>query len=426
MSSITICFIIALVAIVLYVTEWLPLPLTSLCVLVAMCLTGVLTASEALAGFSNTAVILLIGMMIIGQAFFTTGIAEDIGKALLRLTKGSEKRMIIFLLIIGLSSVVLPSLVIVTTFMPIIDTAVAQSNGKLTRKNTYMPLAISSLFSSNLSVAASSTMTAASGMMADSYVGRPLEFFEPAPVAAIACAIPFITYLTFAHKLEKKVFNFEEAPLAVLENEGGSNDKKQMPTWKKVLTFAVLIGVMVVLATTDLHMGIVMLTGAAILMVAKCIDMKEAYKSLSWPTVFIVAGSLALGKGLEVSGAAGVIANWLIEHLGSIGQIPFVMLVILMVLCTFLSNFMSNTAAVTTVLPIALQVASVVGANPVAFVIGVALAANFAMGTQLSVVTMTVTAKIGYRFKDYLIVGGLHNLLGIIVASISMYLFYFM
>lgn len=362
MSSITICFIIALVAIVLYVTEWLPLPLTSLCVLVAMCLTGVLTASEALAGFSNTAVILLIGMMIIGQAFFTTGIAEDIGKALLRLTKGSEKRMIIFLLIIGLSSVVLPSLVIVTTFMPIIDTAVAQSNGKLTRKNTYMPLAISSLFSSNLSVAASSTMTAASGMMADSYVGRPLEFFEPAPVAAIACAIPFITYLTFAHKLEKKVFNFEEAPLAVLENEGGSNDKKQMPTWKKVLTFAVLIGVMVVLATTDLHMGIVMLTGAAILMV----------------------------------------------------------------LCTFLSNFMSNTAAVTTVLPIALQVASVVGANPVAFVIGVALAANFAMGTQLSVVTMTVTAKIGYRFKDYLIVGGLHNLLGIIVASISMYLFYFM
>lgn len=394
MNPITICFIITAIAIILYVTEWLPLPLTSICVLVAMALTGVLTASEAMAGFSNTAVILLIGMMIIGQAFFTTGIAENIGTALLRLTKGSEKRMIIFLLIIGLSSIVLPSLVIVTTFMPIIDTAVARSNGKLTRKNTYMPLAISALFSSNLSVAASSTMTAASGMMADSYVGRPLEFFEPAPVAVIACAIPFITYLTFAHKLEKKVFNFEETP-------------------------------MVVLATTDLHMGIVMLTGSAILMVTKCIDMQEAYKAISWPTVFIVAGSLALGKGLEVSGAAGVIANWLIEHLGAVGQIPFVMLVVLMVLCTFLSNFMSNTAAVTTVLPIALQIASAIDTNPVAYVIGVALAANFAMGTQLSVVTMTVTSKIGYRFKDYLLVGGLHNLLGIIVASVAMYFFYF-
>ena len=73
MSQSTIAIIIILIITVLYATEVFPLAVTSLLAMSAMVVTGIIDWTEAFSGFSSSIVLMLIGVCIIGEAFFTTG-----------------------------------------------------------------------------------------------------------------------------------------------------------------------------------------------------------------------------------------------------------------------------------------------------------------------------------------------------------------
>ena len=82
MSQSTIAIIIILIITVLYATEVFPLAVTSLLAMSAMVVTGIIDWTEAFSGFSSSIVLMLIGVCIIGEAFFTTGLAESLGNML--------------------------------------------------------------------------------------------------------------------------------------------------------------------------------------------------------------------------------------------------------------------------------------------------------------------------------------------------------
>ncbi len=80
-------------AAVLLVTEWLRADLVALLVLVALGVSGVLTAREALAGFSNSAVISIIGVFILTAALERTGVTQQLGASLVHLGGSTETRI---------------------------------------------------------------------------------------------------------------------------------------------------------------------------------------------------------------------------------------------------------------------------------------------------------------------------------------------
>ena len=89
---------ILIVAVILLITEWIPMEVTALLSLGAVALTGLVTPAEALSGFSNPAVITVWAVFILSGGLTHTGVANAIGHFVMRLAGSSETRMIVVIM----------------------------------------------------------------------------------------------------------------------------------------------------------------------------------------------------------------------------------------------------------------------------------------------------------------------------------------
>jgi di/tricarboxylate transporter len=144
---------------------------------------------------------------------------------------------------------------------------------------------------------------------------------------------------------------------------------------------------------------------AGVLMVLTgCLTMDEAYQSIEWQAVFLVAGTLPLGIAMEKTGTAQLLAGLMVDAVGNLG--PTGLLIGFYVLTNLLTQFMSNAASTVLIAPIAIGAARQVGADPRSLLMAVAVAASSGFLTpvahQSNVLVMNPG---GYRFGDYLKVG---------------------
>ena len=96
-----IVFVVLILAIILYVSEVLPIDVVSVLVLLALALTNTLTPSEALSGFSDPAVITIAGFFVMSAALFNTGVVEAIGRHLIKIGGKGKTRFLIVMMIVA-------------------------------------------------------------------------------------------------------------------------------------------------------------------------------------------------------------------------------------------------------------------------------------------------------------------------------------
>jgi di/tricarboxylate transporter len=117
-----------------------------------------------------------------------------------------------------------------------------------------------------------------------------------------------------------------------------------------------------------------------------------------------VAGMLPLGIAMTKTGAASILATGLVRLAGPAG--PIALLAGLVVLTIVLAQAMKGAAVAAVMVPIAIQAAAQIHADPRALAMGVALATSMAFVTPLGhPVNILVMGEGGYRFRDYLRVG---------------------
>lgn len=430
MSQSTIAIIITIIVIILYATEVFPLAVTSLMAMCAMAITGIIDWTQAFSGFSSSIVLMLIGVCIIGESFFTTGLAEVIGNALKKFSALKEQYFSSILYLVACAmSAFLNASAVMAILMPVVDSLVYSTKGKVSRKHNYLPMGIGSIFGANLSIIGSTSMYMAHTLLKESD-GTGMAFFEPALSGAAACVVGLIVCMTFGYVLQQKQFTFKEnLPEAMIlgENENAESQGEKERTykpWKRV--FAGLTMVCCIIAfIAGCDIGGVAIVGAVAVMAAKCIGERRAYRGVSWETVFITAASMGFAAGVGESGAGKAIADFVIDISGSIGQSEVGMCMLILVLSTVLSNFMSNIGVVVLLVPICIQLAMAMGVAAVPYVMACAIGTNVSVATPVCVGPITVTTVAGYRFKDYFIVGGVYNILAAIVTGISLWIVYY-
>ena len=423
METSTIALIIMVISIILFATEKIPLAVVALLSMLAMAFSGCITYQEAFSGFSNTATLMIIGMSIISSAFFTTGLSKKIGNYFLGLKNLTENRFVIILIIMGLVlSGPLNGLIVMAIFMPIIDSIATETEGKITRKNTYLPLGIAAVFGGNLTCIGSTSMLNASAIIGDSYYGREMSFFEPLILGLPGCIILLAVAFIFGNKIQNRLFDFED----VYKNTNSLKEdmEGEQPVWKQWFVVIVLIGCIIAFIL-GFNYGAISLLGGCLVIAAGCIDIKKAMKGISWQTVLIVVGTLGFAKCVEVSGAGNVITEFMLDICGPLGESAFGMAAVMLVLSTVLSNFMSNNATVGICVPIALSLAQIFGVDAMPFVLSCAIGANLSVATPICTALITLTTVAGYRFKDYVKYGGLFNILALIATAAVLGIVYF-
>ena len=251
MAHSTIAIIILVSALVLYAIPRIPLSVTTIFAVLAMAFTGIIPLSDVFrrfcqhGGFASTAVMLVAGMMIIGHACFTCGLARKAGCILYRFVGSDEKKFVFMILLIAtLLAIFLNGALVVAMLMPIIDSVVVQSKGSITRKQTYFPLGFASTIGNNLTMISATSMITAAGLISAAGYGE-LGLFAPTIINLPALAVVILLYMLFGYKLQNRWFDFEEVPLDHFEVHQTKND--DCPVWKMVFTGLVLLGVVVMM-----------------------------------------------------------------------------------------------------------------------------------------------------------------------------------
>jgi di/tricarboxylate transporter len=165
-------------------------------------------------------------------------------------------------------------------------------------------------------------------------------------------------------------------------------------------TTAVLIVMVAMLATGAVPPAVAALLAAGALILGRVLTLDQAYRSISWTTVVLVAGMIPLSTAMTVSGAADTLADGLVAVVGDAG--PYWLLLGVFVLTAVLGQLISNTATTLVVIPVALAAAAElsVSARPVLMCLNVT--ASAALLTPVATpANMMVMAPGGYRFGDY-------------------------
>jgi di/tricarboxylate transporter len=180
--------------------------------------------------------------------------------------------------------------------------------------------------------------------------------------------------------------------------------QKPPDTGRAPLAAFIMMAVIGVVMAGYAPISIAAVIGGTIMVLTGCLNMEQAYRSIDWRAIFLIAGMLPLGTAMQESGAATYLANQVMTLLGDAGPWPVIMgLYILTAMATMI---IPTAALVVLMSPIVLSAMSDMGVQPETAMMAVAMAASASFTSPIShPANILVMGPGGYRFVDYLKVG---------------------
>ena len=394
MSQTTITLLFLTFTIISFILEKIPLGLTATICALGLTLTGVLDASTTFAQYVNSNVILCVGMFVVGQALFETGMANKIGGIVTKFARTERTLIIAIMVIVGVMSGFLSNTGTAAVLIPVVC-GIADESG-YSRSRLLMPLVFAAALGGNLSIigAPGNLM----GVNALQEMGLSTSFFMYAPVGVPMLILGIIYFVFLGYRF---LPDGTATGGAAVEAQ---KDFSNVPKWKQVISLVVLIVVIIAMIFEEeigISIQISSCIGAAFLVLTGVLSEKEALQSIDLKVVLLFGGSLSLAKALDTTGAGNLIADKIVGLLGA-NPNPIILLLVIFIVTCALTNFMSNTATTALMIPIAVSLANNLGADPRAVVIATVIAGSCAYATPIGMPANTMVVGLGgYKFKDY-------------------------
>ncbi|WEL18121.1 Di- and tricarboxylate transporter [Halorhabdus sp. SVX81] len=187
---------------------------------------------------------------------------------------------------------------------------------------------------------------------------------------------------------------------------------------KTPLAVAIMAGVIGAAALNLLPIVIAALGGVFAMIVTGCLSPSDAYDAVSWNIVFLLAGVIPLGFAMAETGGAEVLADALVA---TEAFLPLILVMLLFYVFTgLLANVITPVATIVLMIPVAVNAAGQMGADPFAFLLAVMFASATSFMTPVGYQTnLMVYGPGGYRFSDFLKVGGPLQLLLAVVTTVG-------
>ena len=188
--------------------------------------------------------------------------------------------------------------------------------------------------------------------------------------------------------------------------------------WLSIFTILFAV-VMAIFKIIPIVVGVIL--GVIALLLARVITPNEAYSSIHWQVIIVIAAFLPMGAAMKKTGLDEIIGNFIgnIVNLFPVDLIPYFLLAIIYLITMVLTEIASNVATAIIMTPIALTLATQFGFDPRPFIFAVCYAASASFITPIGYQTnLMVFGPGGYRYSDYIKVG---LPLGIILWIISVF-----
>jgi di/tricarboxylate transporter len=173
---------------------------------------------------------------------------------------------------------------------------------------------------------------------------------------------------------------------------------------KMPVALAILVGMVILMMADVIPLTAAVMIATMMAVATRCLSLEEAYRSVHWSSIVLIAGMLPLADAMAVTGGTQMIVDALLDLSGDAG--PYAMLTLVFFLTATLGLILSNTASAVLVAPVAIYVARALEVSPYPFALAVLIAASAAYSTPVSTPVVTLVVDPGrYRFADFLKVG---------------------
>ena len=409
MSPLVITMLILLFTFIALLSGKLSYGVVGATIISLLIITGVLDVSEALVGFSNTNVAIMLCMMVLSGALMKTSLVEHI-VGLVRNVGHSERALIAgFGLIAAAMSQFMNAFVAVACLLPLITGLCSQLNIKRTKViYPVMVIALTWIFLFPVGMGAS-TIAQMNGYlesfgsefrfnMMDMTIGR---------LPGVILNTLFCIFILPRVCPDKPSVEFRD-------DLGREVAKSTLSKPREILCYIIAV-VMVVLMILAGAIGIqvytVAIVGASALTLFGILSEKEAFQSINFGMVFFFAAILPLSTALTKTGASDVIADAIITILGGSTN-PWLISTVFVLVCFVATQFLSNTGCVQVFTPLALMVCVQLNMNPVGIMslVNIGCCASYLTPMANPGIPLTMSAG-GYSLKDCIKIGILPGLL---------------
>ena len=409
MSPLVITMLILLFTFIALLSGKLSYGVVGATIISLLIITGVLDVSEALAGFSNTNVAIMLCMMVLSGALMKTSLVEHI-VGLVRNVGHSERALIAgFGLIAAAMSQFMNAFVAVACLLPLITGLCSQLNIKRTKViYPVMIIALTWIFLFPVGMGAS-TIAQMNGYlesfgsefrfnMMDMTIGR---------LPGVILNTLFCIFILPRVCPDKPSVEFRD-------DLGREVAKSTLSKPREILCYiiaVVMVVLMILAGTIGIQVYTVAIVGASALALFGILSEKEAFQSINFGMVFFFAAILPLSTALTKTGASDVIADAIITILGGSTN-PWLISTVFVLVCFVATQFLSNTGCVQVFTPLALMVCVQLNMNPVGIMslVNIGCCASYLTPMANPGIPLTMSAG-GYSLKDCIKIGILPGLL---------------
>ncbi|WP_321423349.1 DASS family sodium-coupled anion symporter [uncultured Methanobacterium sp.] len=406
-------------AVIMWATEAVHLAVTSLIILFIQPIIGVASFDNAVIGFANPIIFLMIGGFIIAEAIRKSGLATRLTYAMLnKFGTTPDRSIFVAVFSTGILSAWIENVVAFAMLLPII-------------KEIIPLMGVDDPEKGKSNFAKAMVLGASYGSLAGGF-GTEIGT-APNLMAAAYTNIPFANWMVFGFplaiimmliiwKMLGRVFKPEVSGIV-----GGSktiSDKMEsLGPMKRVekLSLVILlftIGLWVTASWTGINSYSVALIGAVLFFVFKVLDWKDAQNGVDWGLIVFFGGALSLGAALLQTGAA----NWLISDIvAMLGSNPstILIMVVLMIIAVCITQVMSNIALAAILVPLSVTLATAQGQPVGTYAVPVAIACSLSFMLPMADPTVAMAYGTGYvKIKEILKAGVPLVVIGIIVTII--------
>ena len=391
------CLILLGVMALLFITELIPLAVTAMGGAIICGFLNFIPDNVVFSGLSHPTVTLFAGMFVVGAAMFHTGLAHSIGVFIVKRAGKSQKNLMLCIMIVAaVLSMCLSNTGTAACLLPVVMGICAAA--KMAPSRQLLPLAYAVCSGGMISLVGTPPNIIVSGALSN-FGYRPFGFFEFAWVG-VPLTVLTILYMYFAgRRLLPEGGEVPEKFLAEL-------DPMQHNVPKQVIAGCILLCCIIVMCLDLQKITIEMaaVIGALVCVLTGCLTEKQAYHSIEWSTIFLFAGMMPVSHALYNTGAAELLARWILEALGTPSPLAITML--LFAVTALLTQFMSNSASAALIAPIGIVIAQKLGISPYPLLMVIAVASSCAYATPIGTPPCTLMVGPGnYRFVDYIKAG---------------------
>jgi len=406
-------------AAILWVTEPIPLAVSSLFIMILQPLLGVMPAGDVFASFGNKAVFFLIGAFILAAAIEKHGLHRRIALHFLYFFENHPKFFTFGIMIsCAFLSFIMPEHGVASLFLPIIVSILIatkivprQSNfGKLSMLCIAYGCSIGSL--GTLVGGARNPLTI--GILSDLNPPINVTFFDwcvySIPVVLITLPVVWLVlYLMFPIEL-KDISDAKKEINRQVALEGKIKIHEVIVLGVLILTICLWI-----LFSSHQYFGLaaIAILSGVILFFSGCISWNDVEKRIPWGIILLYGGAITLGISIENTGAGAWIANLIFNIVGDNIYVVILMMILLTILLT---NLMSNVGAVAILLPIGIAVAEQIGFSPLLSSMIIALCAGLAFMLVIGTPGNAIAYSSGYfSTRDLFKAGVIANFICIVI-----------